>query len=264
MSSSTRTNGGTTEVHSQEHLSSLLDEVDVLLKGGGVGVELLTQGHGHTILKLGTTHLHHVLELLSLLGEGIDQELHLLDHGEVVQVHTELGGAGVGIVRGLALVHDIVGRDELVVTALVSHDLQGTVGDDLVGVHVGGSTSTSLDHIHDELRVPLARDDLIASLHHSLSLILGHETKTHVSGDGGLLHHTVGLDVVGEVVESLSRDIVAVVATHGLNTVVVISRDLERAEKIGLSTGGNSTDGNLGGSSELRRRLSKSEHFQRN
>ena len=143
----------------------------------------------------------------------------------------------------------------------MAHDLQSTVGNDLVGVHVGRGTSTTLDHIHDELRVPLAADDFIASLHHSLGLILGDETKTHVGGDGSLLHHTVGLDVVGEVVQSLSRDVVAVVATHGLNTVIVISGHLERTQKIGFGTGGNSTDSDLGGSSELRRRLSKSEHL---
>jgi hypothetical protein len=260
VSSSTSTNGSTTEVDAKEHLSSLLDEVNILLKSGSVSMELLTKSHGDTILKLSTTHLHDVLEFLSLLGEGVDEELHLLDHGEVVKVHTKLSRGRVGIVSGLALVDDIVGANELVVTTLVSHDLKSTVGNDFVGVHVGRSTSTTLNHINDELRVPLARNDFIASLHNSLSLILRDETETVVGSDGSLLDHTVGLNVVGEIIKSLSGDIIAVVTTHGLDTVVVISRNLKLTEEIRLSTGSSSADSNLGDSSKFRGRLSKSEH----
>ena len=260
VSSGSGTDGSASQVHGQEHLRSLLHQIHILLEGGSVGVELLSQSHGHGILKLGTTHLHHVLELLSLLLEGVDQKLHLLDQGEVVQVHSELSRAGVRIVGGLALVHDIVGADELVVTSLVSHNLQSTVGDDLVRVHVGGSSSSSLDHIHNELAVPLARDDLIASLLDGVGLVIRNQTKLVVGGDSSLLHHTVGLDVVGEVVQSLSRDIVAGVTTHGLDSVVVISRHLQRSQKIRLGTGGNSTNSHSRNGSELRRRLSKSKH----
>ena len=145
----------------------------------------------------------------------------------------------------------------------MSHDLKSTVGDNLVRVHVGRSTSSSLNHINDELAVPLSRNDFIASLLHSVSLVIGDQTQLVVGSDGSLLHHTVGLDVVGEVIQSLSGDIVAVVTTHGLDSIVVILRNFKRSEEIRLSTGGNSTNSHFRDSGELGRRFSKSKHLSK-
>lgn len=47
-------------------------------------------------------------------------------------------GGGIGVVGGLGAVDVVVGMAILVFAFLVAHYFQGSVGDYLVGVHVGG------------------------------------------------------------------------------------------------------------------------------
>lgn len=66
----------------------------------------------------------------------------------------------VRIVAALAHVNVIVGVHRLLRTTLASEDLNGTVGNDLVHVHVALSTATGLEDDQRELINELARDDL--------------------------------------------------------------------------------------------------------
>ncbi len=49
-----------------------------------------------------------------------------------------------------------------VIARLAPKDLQGAIGDDLIGVHVDRSPAGSLQHTHDELIMMPARHQLIA------------------------------------------------------------------------------------------------------
>ena len=49
----------------------------------------------------------------------------------------DVHGGGVGVVTALRLVHVIVGMDRGLAAQLSAQQLDGSVGDDLVGVHVG-------------------------------------------------------------------------------------------------------------------------------
>jgi hypothetical protein len=68
----------------------------------------------------------------------------------------------IDIVGALAHV-DVVERVQRAVLALrASHDLERAVGDDFVGVHVGGGARAALDHVHHEFLVQRAAADLLA------------------------------------------------------------------------------------------------------
>ena len=55
------------------------------------------------------------------------------------------------------------------------HQLQGTVGDHLIRVHIRSGTRSALDHIHRELVVMLAIDNLPASGDDSVLLLYGKQ-----------------------------------------------------------------------------------------
>ena len=44
----------------------------------------------------------------------------------------------------------------LVITFFMTKDLQGTICDDFISIHIDGGARTALDWIHDELIMPLA------------------------------------------------------------------------------------------------------------
>ena len=167
-------------------------------------------------------------------AHGVDELLQLSDQLEVVQVHAQLARAGVRVVRRLALVDVVVGTHGRVLALGSSHDLQSAVGNDLVGVHVGGSSSSSLDHIHDELVIELSLNHLVASLADSVHDLLLDESKTTVGNDASLLDHTEGLDEVAVAAQAHAGDVVVVQTTQRLHSVVSVLRDLDLSEKIRL------------------------------
>ena len=56
----------------------------------------------------------------------------------------------------------VVGRAVLVLAFLVPHQLEGPVGDDLVGVHVDRGSGAALHHVHGELVEESAFRNLLA------------------------------------------------------------------------------------------------------
>jgi hypothetical protein len=62
--------GGGAEVDLADQQRGFLQALLVLAEHGGVGRELLAQGHRHRVLQLGAAHLQHVGELLGLALEG--------------------------------------------------------------------------------------------------------------------------------------------------------------------------------------------------
>jgi len=76
---------------------------------------------------------------------------------------------GEGIVGGGASIDVVVGVDGLLAAHLAAEDLNGTVGNDLVGVHVGLGTRTSLPDDKGEVVVELAFGNLSGGLLDGLS-----------------------------------------------------------------------------------------------
>ena len=60
-------------------------------------------------------------------------------------------GAGIGVVGGLGHVDVVVGVAVLILAALVTHELEGAVGDDLIGIHVHAGAGAALHHVDGEV-----------------------------------------------------------------------------------------------------------------
>ena len=95
---------------------------------------------------------------------------------EVRGIEPHVDRSGVGVVGRLGAIDVVVGREVLELPRLVSHDLQGTIADHLVSVHVGRRTCTSLDHIHGELLMMLPLEELVAGLEDSVLLGIREES----------------------------------------------------------------------------------------
>merc|ERR1719450_387055 len=86
--------------------------------------------------------------LVELLGFSIQSVMELLEAGQEdsMDLHGrgDVHGGGVGVVTALALVDVVVGVDWGLAAQLAPQQLDGPVGDDLVGVHIGLGAGASL------------------------------------------------------------------------------------------------------------------------
>ena len=146
---------------------------------------------------------------------------------EVRSVETEVDSRGVRVVGRLRTVHVVVRREVLELTLLVAHDLERTVADDLVGVHVRRRTCAPLDHIDGEVLVVLAFEELVASLDDSVLLLVGEQAKAVVSDSGSFLGPCEPVDEEGVVAE-----VEVFYPTEGLHTVEVLVADLAFADQV--------------------------------
>ncbi len=156
----------------------------------------------------------------------------------MAEIQPQVHGGGVSVVRGLGAVHVVVGVAVLVFARLVAHNLQGTVGDYLVGVHVHRRTGTALNHVGEEMFVMLAADDFLAGLHDGIQLFLIDTFGVDlVVGDGGAPFR-IGetYDEVGETVHRHIADVEVVDTSQRLNPVQSGLRHLNIAQKVLFDT----------------------------
>ena len=132
------TDGGATQVHfSQQLWRQGFQAGQVFTQCRGEGAELLTQGHRHGVLQLGTAHFQDVAELDAFGRERLDQAVEAGQQCVVTQQQAQTDGRRVGVVGRLRHVDVVVRVQVLVFALLMAHGLQRDVGDDFVGIHVG-------------------------------------------------------------------------------------------------------------------------------
>ena len=132
----------------------------------------LAQGQGRRVLEVRPAHHDHMGKRLRLgvqrVPQGADrgeqQALQLFDGGNVHH-------GGEGVVGRLAVVDVVVGVDRLLRPDHPAGELDGAVGDDLVGVHVGLRARPGLEHDQRELTVELAVDDLLGGPDDQVDLV---------------------------------------------------------------------------------------------
>jgi hypothetical protein len=100
----------------------------------------------------------------------------------------------------------VVGVDHVVAALVQAQVLQRTVGDHLVGVHVGGGAGAALDHVHHELLVQLAGDQVVAGLGNGIGLGFVDGAQLQVGMGGCLLHEGKGPDQLGHLGHGLAGD----------------------------------------------------------
>ena len=228
----TRTDSRSTHVDSEELVSCVVKVSDLVTEDRSEATEGLTERHGHSVLELRATHLDDVGELLRLLLESFDELDEVGTELEVRSVETEVDSRGVRVVGRLRAVHVVVRREVLELTLLVAHDLERTVADDFVGVHVRRRTCAPLDHVYGEVLVVLAFEELVASLDDSVLLLVGEQAKAVVSDSGSFLGPCEPVDEEGVVAEVEVADVEVFYPTKGLHTVEVLVADLAFADQV--------------------------------
>ena len=132
-----------------------LDALEVGVQLGHVAGELLAQGERDGVHQVGAPDFGDVGVGDFLLVQRVAQRRHRRQQ----PVHDLLGrrdvhGGREGVVRRLRHVHVVVGVDRLLRSHLAAGQLDGPVGDDLVGVHVGLGAAAGLPDVEGELVVP--------------------------------------------------------------------------------------------------------------
>ena len=122
----------------------------------GIGAELLPQGHGYGILVFGAIHLQHIDKFPALGGQGRFETLHGAEQFLEGKNNGQLDRGRVGVIGGLGAVDVVVGVQVLVLSFGMAQNFQPPIGDDLVGIHVGGGPRPALEHVHHEMVVKLS------------------------------------------------------------------------------------------------------------
>ena len=212
----------------------MVEVVDLAPQDARKTVERLPEGHGYGVLQLRAPHLEHAGELVALAGKGCDQRFEVPAQFEVRGVEPEVDGRRVGVVGRLRTVDVVVGRAVLIFAARVPHDLQRTVGDDLVGVHVGRGARAALNHIHGEKLVEPARHDFAAGLRYGSEKFVG-EKPHRVVGDGGTqFDDGQPLDETRVFAQAKFADGEILQSAHGLHAVQYVVRHFYATEQVAL------------------------------
>ena len=227
-----RTDRCSPHVDREELLRSVVEVSDFVTQDGGKATEGLSERHRYSVLELSASHLDHVSELLSLLLQSFDELEEVGAELEVGGIEPEVDGRGIGIVRRLRAVDVVVGGEVLELALLVTHDLEGTVADDLVGIHVRRRPCAALDHIHGEVLVVLAFEELVAGLDDRVLLLVGEQAKAVVSDGCSFLGPRKAVDEEGIVAEMEGADAEVFFSAQGLHPVEVLVADLAFADQV--------------------------------
>ena len=156
--------GTTLSQHAQTG-KSRLDTLNAVLELGHVARELLTKSQRSGILQVSATNLDDLLERLALGLDGVlegdkGRQKRLLE----VQNGGDVHDSGEGVVGRGSHVDVVVGVDGLLAAHGTAQNLDGAVGDDLVGVHVGLGTGAGLPDDQREVVNQLERGNLFGGL----------------------------------------------------------------------------------------------------
>src|SRR5215472_14170129 len=120
--------------------------------------------------------------------------------------------------------------------ARLAEDLVGAVGDHLVGVHVRLGAGTGLPDRERELGVELAVDDLLRGRDDRRALLRIELAHRHVGLGAGALDDAERAHDRQRLL--LPADLEVLQRALGLRAPIVLGRDLDRPEGVGLGAGG--------------------------
>ncbi|MNE31953.1 hypothetical protein D3C80_1255460 [compost metagenome] len=224
---------GAAQVNFRQHFRcQSLQACEVFTQGSGERTEFLTQGHRNGVLQLGTTHLQDVVEFFTLGRERLNQAVEAGEQSVVTEQQTQTDRCRVGVVGRLRHVHVVVRVQVLILAFLVTHGLQCDVGDDFVGIHVGRSASTALNHVHHELFVEVAADQTCTSFADGGVLGFAQVTQLTVGVGSGLFNHGQTDNQFRVVRNRNARKAEVVHRSQGLDTVIRLSRYFEGAKQV--------------------------------
>ena len=168
-----------------------------LLHTQAISGKLLAQAEGDGVLHVGAARLHNVVKLFSLgfesRRERFENRIELFQFQQGGQAHA----GRKDIIGRLAVIHVVIGMDDVVVAEFAAQNLDGAIGDDLVGVHVKADTGAGLEDVDYELMVPFAFHNFLRGANHGISPFVFNQAERLVGFRRRLFHHAKGLDQRG-------------------------------------------------------------------
>ena len=131
----------------------------------------------------------------------------------------------------------LCGAAILVLALVVAHNLQRTVGNNLVYVHIGRCSCTTLYEVDGELVAQCALHNLLASLFNGCTNCLVERAKRHIGVSGSPLYHSQSLYVIRVLTYRKAAYIFKVnQCSQCLSSIIRIGRDLNLAQRIVFKT----------------------------
>ncbi|MNI61460.1 hypothetical protein D3C73_1167340 [compost metagenome] len=183
-------------------------------------------------MQLGTAHLQDVAEFFTFGSERLDQAVEAGQQRVVTQQQTQADRRRVSVVGRLRHVHIVVRVQVLVFAFLVTHRFKSNVGDHFVGVHVGGCTSATLNHVHHELFVEVAADQSCTGFADGSVLGFAQVTQLAVGVSGSLLDHGQADNQFRVMRNRNAGETEVVHRSQGLDAVIRLSRYFEYAKQV--------------------------------
>ena len=150
----------------------------------------------------------------------------------MTQEQTQTDRGGVGVVGRLRHVDIVVGVQVFVFAFLETHGFQSDVGDDFVGIHVGGRAGAALNHVDHELIMEVAADQAGAGLADRRMLGVIEVSELMVCICCRLLDHGQR-DYQFRVVRKRHAGEVKVVhRSQGLDAVISVGRYFENTKQV--------------------------------
>ena len=153
----------------------------------------MTHGHWKGIHHLSSAQFEDLAEIIFLLLKAFLERSQGIGQVSDLIYGSDTNGRRVYIVGGLGHIHIIEGMDMVISTMLFSQGLQGFVGNDLVHVHIGRGTGTTLEGVGYEGITSVFQEKEITGCHNGIGFfccqkatgLIGHGTGFFYGDHGG-------------------------------------------------------------------------------
>ncbi len=186
------------------------------------------------VIKTGRTHLQDATPIRlgqEFLGLAPQRRLENLQARDGVLAYRDrrrhLDRRRNHVVARLPEVDVVVGVHRGPRAALPAEQLDGPVGDHLVGIHVGRGSAPSLEHIDDELPVERSVDDVLGGSGDRAREVLVEQSQLAIDQGRLLLDQPDGADEPPGQAQIADRKVD--LRAHGVGAVIGVIRDLELA-----------------------------------
>ena len=113
--------------------------------------KFLSWRHRHSILKLCSTHLDRIFKFLSLITERRNEALQWY-HQLLIHANDGIADSGrISIIGTLTTIDMIIRHTILILTLLMTQNLNSTVGNNFVSIHIHRSTGATLHQVDREI-----------------------------------------------------------------------------------------------------------------
>ena len=176
------------------------------------------------------SHLEDCAECCRLFLQFGSKTVERCEEHRALCREADLDARREGVVRRLCHICVVVRRDDVVAPLRLAAQLERTVAEHFVHVHIDGRARAALDRVDGELVDETARDDLICGTHEDVADFVWKSPCVHVRECRRLFHLCECDDEVR--VELLPRDVEVLDGAHRLHAVVDIIGDFQFAEKV--------------------------------